>query len=231
MIHAAIIDTETTGIDASVDRICEIAGVHLHSNRQYSSLCNPGRDIPAEAMAIHHITERDVADAPTPAFATAELLKALEYPDYLIAHNMKFDWQFLLPLLPPDYRPTLLCTYRGALVQWPDAPRHTNQVLRYWLGLNPPVPADLAPHRALYDVIVTKEVFKALNIFLPLDKIEHATNNLVLLHKIPFGKHKGTPFADIDAGYIAWILRQSDMDEDVVYTARYHQNKRYRGAI
>src|SRR5262245_25865334 len=34
-----------------------------------------------------------------------------------------------------------LCTYKSALRAWPDAPRHSNSVLRYWLGIDiPPDP-------------------------------------------------------------------------------------------
>jgi len=39
-----------------------------------------------------------------------------------------------------------------------------------------------------------------------------------LLRKISFGKHAGTAFTDLDPGYVDWMKRQSDWDEDVDYT-------------
>lgn len=29
---------------------------------------------------------------------------------------------------------------------------------------------------------------------------------------MPFGKHKGTLVKDLDSGYVAWLLRQDDLD-------------------
>ena len=61
MSNIIIIDTETTGTDPQVDRLVELAGVPLSPTcRDFSTLVNPGREIPPEAKAIHHITEEDV---------------------------------------------------------------------------------------------------------------------------------------------------------------------------
>ena len=43
---------------------------------------------------------------------------------------------------------------------------------------------------------------------------------------IHFSKHKGTPWSKLDSGFLAWCLRQPDMDTDVKFTARYWLNRR-----
>ena len=67
----AIPDLETTGTDTAKDRIVEIAVVRLNCDgtvdrrpTEGRRLINPGIPIPAEATAVHGITDADVADAP-----------------------------------------------------------------------------------------------------------------------------------------------------------------------
>jgi DNA polymerase-3 subunit epsilon len=58
------IDTETTGFSGS-DVVIEIGIVDLHGKTLFQSLFKPGIPIPPDSIAIHHITEEMVADAPT----------------------------------------------------------------------------------------------------------------------------------------------------------------------
>ncbi|MEI8124716.1 MAG: exonuclease domain-containing protein, partial [Parachlamydiaceae bacterium] len=58
-------DTETTGIRAEKDRVIEIAAYDPMNDRSFERLVNPGCPIPAEATAIHHISNEMVADAPS----------------------------------------------------------------------------------------------------------------------------------------------------------------------
>ena len=64
----AVLDLETTGVDTKVDRIVEVSvlklvpgGGHDHRTRRV----NPGVAIPAEATAIHGISDDDVAEMPS----------------------------------------------------------------------------------------------------------------------------------------------------------------------
>jgi len=61
-----IIDLETTGIDATA-HVVEVGSVDLLSDgtisRHQEQLVKPPCLIPAEAQAVHHITDEDVADA------------------------------------------------------------------------------------------------------------------------------------------------------------------------
>lgn len=67
-IPFAVIDTETTGKDpARGDRIVEIAVVHFDHGvvtARHSALVNPGIPIPAEAAAVHGITDDKVKGEP-----------------------------------------------------------------------------------------------------------------------------------------------------------------------
>ncbi len=92
------IDVETTGLSPNRDRIVEVAlvGLDKSANPDWSwqSLINPGRQIPAQATAIHGITSREVAAAPAFSDLSDEILQSLQ-GKILMAHNLQFDAQFL----------------------------------------------------------------------------------------------------------------------------------------
>lgn len=70
-------DLETTGVDASKDRIVEISMIKVMPDGTEDTRTrriNPGMPIPAEATAVHGITDADVADAPK----FAQVAKSLE---------------------------------------------------------------------------------------------------------------------------------------------------------
>jgi DNA polymerase-3 subunit epsilon len=97
-IPIAMIDTETTGRDANLDRIVEIGvviGVRGEITMRWSQLVNPGRPIPQETTAVHGITDADVADKPSFAQIAAELLTVLGSA-VPAAYNASFDRNFIL---------------------------------------------------------------------------------------------------------------------------------------
>ena len=64
-----VLDTETTGFDPDTgDRIVEIGAVelmnHLPTGRHYHVYLNPGRSMPAEAFAVHGLSDEFLADKP-----------------------------------------------------------------------------------------------------------------------------------------------------------------------
>lgn len=93
----ALVDVETTGKDASVDRVVEV-GIALSRGGvvidRKNWLVNPGIPIPKEASDIHKITDDDVKDAPRFEAIAAELTAALAgcIPG---AYNAPFDKAFL----------------------------------------------------------------------------------------------------------------------------------------
>jgi DNA polymerase III epsilon subunit-like protein len=92
-----VIDTETTGLDPHEDRIVEIAAVLFEAGaivERFSTRVNPGRTIPAEATAVHGISDADVADAPTFAEAWLLVCKMAESAILTCAYSQKFDRDF-----------------------------------------------------------------------------------------------------------------------------------------
>ena len=92
------IDTETTGRDASHDRIVEIACVHFRNGAVVSAkhwLVNPGIPIPKEAFDVHGISDDDVRDKPSFADVAAEIVAAFEGA-VPVAYNAEFDRAFVL---------------------------------------------------------------------------------------------------------------------------------------
>ena len=225
MARVIVLDTETTGLDPTSDQIVELAAIGVDLKHEvFETLVDPCRDIPPEAMAVHHITEKMCRGKPVGVDAVGEMLAFMDFPEVIVAHNAKFDRAFIEALAPPNYKPKWICTYKSAQVIWPNAPRHTNQVLRYWLGLNPNLPDGLAPHRALYDILVTREIFQSLLTFKTINELHQISSNPVLLTTCSFGKHKGKPWSQVDRGYLQWIVRQpeEEMNEDVRFTAQHY---------
>jgi DNA polymerase-3 subunit epsilon len=93
----ALIDVETTGRDASVDRVVEVGiaiarGGEIVERKNWR--INPGRPIPKEASDIHKITDEDVASAPLFAAVASEIAAALS-ECIPAAYNAAFDRAFL----------------------------------------------------------------------------------------------------------------------------------------
>ena len=99
MMREIIFDTETTGLDPkSGDRLVEIGCIEMvnrvTTGRSFHAYFNPQRPMPAEAEAVHGLSDAFLADKPLFAQRAAELLEFLgESP--LVAHNAGFDFGFL----------------------------------------------------------------------------------------------------------------------------------------
>jgi DNA polymerase-3 subunit epsilon len=94
-----VFDTETTGLSfAGGDRLVEIGCVEMvnrvETGRTFHAYYHPERTMPAEAQAVHGISEAFLADKPKFADAVEELIAFLgDAP--LVAHNAGFDFSFL----------------------------------------------------------------------------------------------------------------------------------------
>jgi exodeoxyribonuclease X len=233
-MNIVVLDTETTGFEPG--DVVELAYVRKDWS-YYTSLVKPTCPIEIQAMASHHITEEMVVPYPT----LEQQLSAIDLRDaeYIVAHNAAFDRKFLPQLVVKRW----ICTWRCALHLWKDAPSHSNQALRYWLKLDVgdlPAEAGSTSHRALYDAWVTKKLFER-----EIDEViatcmahdgpdttrEQAvelmykmTGEPVILNKVRFGKHEGKLWSEVERGYLSWILKQSNFDEDTMHTARFWLN-------
>lgn len=220
-----VIDLETTGIDSTA-HVVEVGSVDLLPDgtigRFQESLVKPPCSIPAEARAIHHILDDDVANAQSWDLVSRTYFDRGNGSDLVAfaAHNAAFDHQWL----PPDLLGNLplICTYKAAVHIWPDAPRHTNQVLRYWLNLDMDRSLADRAHRAMPDAYVTAHLLREILKHASIEDLIRWTNEPILLPKVTFGKYRGQIWTDVPPDYLQWILRQQDMNEDVVHTARHY---------
>ena len=92
-----VLDTETTGLSFSSCQLTEIAAVRLRGrevSERFRTFVNPGMPIPKNIVALTHITDADVAGAPTPAEAVAQLADFVGGAPVL-AHNATFDRTFV----------------------------------------------------------------------------------------------------------------------------------------
>jgi len=92
-----VLDTETTGLDYTKERIIEFAAVRLENGKikdEFQTLINPEQHIRKSSMAIHGISEEMVKDAPKEAEILPKILEFMgDYP--IVAHNAIFDYSFL----------------------------------------------------------------------------------------------------------------------------------------
>jgi len=94
-----VFDTETTGLDPRTgDRMVEIGCIEMVNKVATGAVFHayfcPERSMPAEAEAVHGLSEAFLADKPKFADKAAELLEFIgDHP--LVAHNAGFDFNFL----------------------------------------------------------------------------------------------------------------------------------------
>lgn len=125
-----IFDTETTGLDPRTgDRMVEIGCIEMFNRiatgRTFHAYYNPGRSMPAEAEAVHGLSDVFLADKPQFAHRVEELLEFIA-DSPLIAHNAGFDFGFLDAELricghPPVCRTRMIDTVALARVRHPGA--------------------------------------------------------------------------------------------------------------
>jgi len=93
----AIIDIETTGGSARLEKITEIA-IYLHDGEkitgEYSTLVNPERNIPYFITNLTGITDEMVKDAPR-FYEIARTIVELTEGRTFVAHNARFDYSFI----------------------------------------------------------------------------------------------------------------------------------------
>lgn len=226
MTRIMVIDTETTGLDPETEKVVEVGAVEVELvrkkwrlGRMFTSLVDPGKLIPPDAMAIHHIRDEEVAGA-LPIKNTVDFLNGYS-PFIPAAHNAAFDQKFL-----PSFSPDWICTYRCARHIWPDFPRHGNQFLRYQLKLlNEPDELAMPPHRARPDAYVSAHLLVRMLEEKTPEELLALTKAPILIKTVGFGKHFGQEWSKVPRDYLNWILGKTDFDPDVAYTAKHWRTR------
>ena len=239
MTKYVLFDTETTG-NQEEDRIIQVGAMVVGAKGEvevYDELCSCTVAIKVEAMEVHNITP-DIIEGKAP-FSTTKFYKDLaglnSENNYLIAHNIAFD----LGMLKKEgfvNSMKLIDTLRCSKHLFPDSSYHRLQYFRYSLGLYKDEQKEaqkhnivIKAHDAIGDVLVMKlllsklvaQVKKQYPNVNPMVKLEELTNTPVFMKSFKFGKYKGDQIDDIarsDAGYIKWMLKSLDLDEDLKYT-------------
>lgn len=92
-----VLDTETTGLDYTKEKMVEFAAVRLENGKikdKFQTLINPQQHIRKSSIAIHGITPEMVEDAPTEEEIMPKILEFMgDYP--MVAHNAIFDYSFI----------------------------------------------------------------------------------------------------------------------------------------
>lgn len=222
-------DLETTGTNVSTDRIVEISIVKIMPNGEEiikTRRVNPEMPIPAEATAIHHITDADVKDEPTFKQIAKSLSQLFTGCDIAGFNSNRFD----IPMLDQEFQRANV-DFDFSKAKFIDVqtifhkkePRTLVAAYRFYCGKE----LDGA-HSASCDTMATYEVLKA-----QLDRYEDLPNDIEKLAEfssqgnnvdfvgrlvydeqkrevINFGKYKGKLAEEVlrtDIGYYNWIMQ------------------------
>lgn len=222
-------DLETTGVNVTHDRIIEISYIKVYPNgkeEEKTLRLNPEMPIPAEATAIHHITDDDVRDKPTFKDVAKDLDKVFEGCDIAGFNSNKFD----IPLLVEEFLRAGI-NFDVSKRKFIDIQtifhkmeqRTLVAAYKFYCGKNLE-----EAHSANADTRATYEVLKA-----QLDRYGNLENDVDFLSKFSsqnrnvdlagriilnaddkeifnFGKYKGQLVTEVlrrDPGYFSWILQ------------------------
>jgi len=236
---AIVLDTETTGFSHIDDRITEIAIVEYESELLLlHSFVNPLRDIPPKITEITGISGETVASAPTFHDISKQVADIIMKADAVIAHNPWFDQRMITAELKRSNLeviwPTLICTKRIWDIYEPRTERHlTNAYKRFvdnrgFDGAHGALADTNATLAVLRSQIATFEELqnKEWSQFDPEQKTWYGPSNHVVwsggVLLCNFGKYKGIPVHEIDAGYWRWLSDQ-DFPEHVKELGDYIQ--------
>ncbi|WP_066549262.1 MULTISPECIES: exonuclease domain-containing protein [unclassified Sphingomonas] len=233
-----VIDLETTGAAPPTHAVCEIGwqDVALGSDGRWglmgeggSTLVNPGRPIPPVTMAVHHILDEHVADAPWWHDVARPILDPWPRRVALAAHRASFEAQFCTPAL--THGADWICTWKCALRLWPESPGFSNQMLRYWRrpeGMEHE--RGLPAHRAFPDAYVTAFHLRDMLNLASVEQLIAWSKVPGLLPRVRYGPYRGREWSEIDDDALAAFL--TDRDEDIRFTAEHeHARRRGGGAI
>ncbi len=230
-------DTETTG-NGDEDRLCQLA-IKMRGSPEprLNALYKPPVAISIESMAIHHITQKMVANKPlfTAADECNEVKSLFESSETLaVAHNAAFD---IAMLAREGITPSrTICTYKVARALDPKEVIgiYQLQYLRYRLELE----VEATAHDAWGDVLVLEALFERLlqkvkeqegSEEAALEKMLEISATPMLFTTLRFGKYNGKKIEEVlrtDRKYLEWLLAQKEQkplaEADWIYTLKHY---------
>lgn len=230
------LDVEATGVSEE-DRLLQLA-YRFDGGEFINDYFNPGTPIKVGAMAIHHVTEKDIAEKPQFRGSRTEshLRDVRDQGATFVAHNAKYD----LGMMKKEGLEfeNHICTLKvaRAIDKEGKFEAHTLQYLRYYYDLDIQLNG-LSPHDALADIIVLEEVcyqlaselckIEGIAYDVAFDRMIEISSKPNLIHICSFKKHAGRTWqwvAENEMGYIKYF-DDKDVDEDTRYTMDYWKAK------
>lgn len=157
-----IIDIETTGNRSKYSSITEIA-IYQHNGQRvtnhYSTLINPGIDIPYYITKLTGISNQMVRNAPK-FYEVAKTIVELTAGRTFVAHNAKFDYNFIkeeFTRLGYNFHSKTLCTVQLSRKLLPGHKSYSLGKLCSDLGIE-----INGRHRASGDALATVKLFEIL---------------------------------------------------------------------
>jgi len=166
-IDYVVFDVETTGMKPEDGHaIVELAAQRIRDRKvvdTFDTIVNPGRQVEAEAVAVHGITNEVIQKEGRPLIEVIPAFMLFVEDATLVAHNIRFDLSFINSHLNTLGLPPL----NNPMIDTLDLARSKVLLGSYALGylakhFNIPQPT---AHRALADVEVTRELlFRLLDL-------------------------------------------------------------------
>lgn len=226
-----VFDLETTGTSITKDRIVELSIIKIYPNGDEevkTRRINPEMPIPAEATAVHGISDEDVKDCPTFKQVAQSLYDWIKGCDIIGFNSNRFDVPFLVEELlragvnDLDFHERALIDVQAIFHKM--EPRTLSAGYRYYCNKT----LENA-HSAEADTRATWEILQAqlerykdeipadvegLSAFSQYHKYVDFAGTLIYDEQgnevINIGKYKGQLLQDVlrrDPGYYAWIMK------------------------
>ncbi len=153
------LDIETTGFSREHDHIIEIAAIEYRDGikvAEFSTLVNPGIELPPKVTELTGITQQDIKCAPALTNIIPSFLEFIG-DKLLLGHNLiSFDIPFIEHEMSVDLSNSILDTCKLAREWFPDLPSYRLSYLKDILELN-----DGISHRASADAETTNALLQA----------------------------------------------------------------------
>jgi DNA polymerase III subunit epsilon len=185
------VDLETTGSDATADRITEIGVVEASTSgiERWSVLVDPGVPVPPFIERLTGIDDSMLRGQPAFESLAPALAERLQ-GKLFVAHNARFDYGFLkneFRRAGIAFRADTLCTVRLSRALFPSVERHGLDALIARLNLQPE-----GRHRALADADLLWQFWQKIHALYPQDLVDAAIKTLVKRASLPASLPEGT---------------------------------------
>lgn len=165
-MNIVVLDTETTGLNNSIDRVIEIGCIELdnfeYTGRKLHLYINPEKEICVETQKIHGLTNEFLKDKPVFKDVAEQFLEFVK-DSTIVAHNAKFDIGFLNSEFARQRMNSLtnnvIDTLAIARKMFPGSPANLNALAkRFDISLH-----ERTLHGALVDAKILSKVYISLH--------------------------------------------------------------------